>query len=112
MYIMFDQKSQDIAVPDGVVKILLSQEKLTLSDCFLGIFRVDSSKRAKETCAQSGGEHSACQVKNRADFFFFFFTVLCFHNGLSGRATLSSVNALAYSSGYLFVSNVSSTFKK
>lgn len=76
LYIMFDQKSQDIAVPDGVVKILLSQEKLTLSDCFLGIFRVDSSKRAKETCAQSGGEHSACQVKNRADFFFFF--LLCY----------------------------------
>lgn len=78
LYIMFDQKSQDIAVPDGVVKILLSQEKLTLSDCFLVIFRVDSSKRAKETCAQSGGEHSACQVKNRADFGWFFFYCVMF----------------------------------
>lgn len=43
---MFNQKSQDIALPDGVVKILFSQEKFALSDGFFGILGVNPSKRA------------------------------------------------------------------
>lgn len=47
LQIMFNQKSQDITLADGVVKILFSQEKFALSDCFFGILRVNPSKRAK-----------------------------------------------------------------
>lgn len=50
LYIMFNQKSQDIAMTDGIVKLLFSEEQLALSDRFFGIFGVNSGKRAKGNC--------------------------------------------------------------
>lgn len=54
LYIMFNQKSQDVAVTDGIVKILLSKEKFTLSDCFFGILSINSSKEQKKTLNNLG----------------------------------------------------------
>lgn len=49
---MFHQEAQDVAVADGAVQVLLSQEKLTLFDCFLGVLRVNSRKEEKEESIQ------------------------------------------------------------
>lgn len=35
-------------MPDGIVKVLFSQEQFTLPDCFFSVFRVNSRKGEKE----------------------------------------------------------------
>lgn len=65
--IMLNQKSQDIAVPDGVIKVLFSQEQFTLPDCFFSVFRVNSRKGQKESVTVQG-EHSAYPAKDREEF--------------------------------------------
>ncbi|KAL2298696.1 hypothetical protein Nmel_014285 [Mimus melanotis] len=45
--IMLNQKSQDITMPDGIVKVVFSQEQFTQPDCFFSIFRVNSRKGQK-----------------------------------------------------------------
>lgn len=73
LYIMFNQKSQDIAVTDGIVKILFSEEQLALPDRFFGIFGVNSGKRAKGNLTICMRVFSfSCEEQGR------FFTVLCF----------------------------------
>lgn len=52
--VMFHQKPQDVAVPEGSVKLLLSQEEFALSHCFLGISRVDSREEQKDTMTGLG----------------------------------------------------------
>lgn len=68
--IMFNQKSQNVTMTDDGVIILFSQEKFTLSDCFFGILRVNSSREQKVTGNNGRGEHSACMGKPGKVYFY------------------------------------------
>lgn len=65
--IMLNQKSQDITIPDGIVKVLFSQEQFTLPDCFFSVFRINSRKEQNGSVTAQG-EHSAYLAKDREEF--------------------------------------------